>query len=65
MNYLPENDTGPDDAVHDYDGIFIYWSSEDVGGPKDGVASIYDVTPTLLSLFRIKPPANLRGNSLF
>jgi predicted AlkP superfamily phosphohydrolase/phosphomutase len=65
MNYLPENDTGPDDAVHDYDGIFIYWSSEYVGGPKDGVASIYDVAPTLLSLFRIKPPANLRGNSLF
>ena len=65
VNYLSENDTGPDDAVHDYDGIFIYWSCDGVGGPKDGLVSIYDVAPTLLDLYGIAPPANLKGRFLF
>jgi predicted AlkP superfamily phosphohydrolase/phosphomutase len=24
--YLDENDTGPDDAVHNWDGVFIFWN---------------------------------------
>ncbi len=51
--YLPENDTGPDDAVHDYDGIYIYY---DPGNPSHGEykdISIYDIKPLILDYFEI------------
>lgn len=61
--YLPENDTGPDDAVHDYDGVFILYdpsrnSSEEIR------CSIYDVFPTILDIYGLKPPVDVRGSSL-
>jgi len=54
-NYLPENDTGPDDAVHDYDGVFILWNNEGNIERKNLNASIYQITPTILQLLRINP----------
>ncbi|GBC70063.1 hypothetical protein HRbin01_01771 [archaeon HR01] len=64
-NYLPENDIGPDDAVHDYDGVLIYRPAEGVAAPTSGRATIYDVAPTLLSLYGIDPPQTMRGVRLF
>jgi predicted AlkP superfamily phosphohydrolase/phosphomutase len=60
--YLPENDTGPDDAVHAKDGIFIYKS----GGirPGFGRASILDVAPTVLKSMGLSVPTNMRGNPI-
>lgn len=49
--YLPENDTGPDDSVHDYYGIYVY-SDPDLkirGFYRD--LSIYDIFPTLAEYF--------------
>lgn len=54
-----ENDTGPDDANHNYDGIFIM-SGNRVGGPLTGL-NILDVAPTVLSLFGINVPPDLEG----
>ncbi len=52
--YLDENDTGPDDAVHDYDGIFIWYSREfNKSVTLDGV-SIYDVAPTILTYYDLE-----------
>ncbi len=54
--YLEENDTGPDDAVHDYDGIFIWYRRNDsLSRPVelDGV-SIYDVFPTILKYYGLE-----------
>jgi len=58
-----ENDTGPDDANHAQDGLYI------VAGP--GVeargradAHLLDIAPTVLELLGIEAPAGMRGRSL-
>ncbi|MCC6019142.1 MAG: alkaline phosphatase family protein [Candidatus Verstraetearchaeota archaeon] len=61
--YLPENDTGPDDAVHDYDGIFILYD------PRKGMSgkvniTIYDVAPTILKLMGLQVPRSMEGKAL-
>ncbi|HKY76569.1 MAG TPA: alkaline phosphatase family protein [Acidimicrobiia bacterium] len=66
--YTFENDTGPDEANHDWDGIFLM---NDVGcrrggiapGRKDGL-QIYDVGPTVRSLFGLPPDPEAVGRSL-
>jgi len=61
--YLPENDTGPDDAVHDYDGIFIlYDPKKNVSGRVD--ITIYDVAPTVLKLMGLQVPRGMEGRAL-
>jgi len=46
--YLPENDTGPDDAVHDKYGLYIYHDPErDYGGRRLDI-TIYQVAPLVL-----------------
>jgi predicted AlkP superfamily phosphohydrolase/phosphomutase len=44
--YLPENDTGPDDAVHSQHGIFIIYDPGN--GRKRMDANIVDIAPTVL-----------------
>lgn len=61
--YLPENDTGPDDAVHDYDGIYILYNSQ-TGVKGERNASILDIAPTILDIMNIPVPANMQGRSL-
>ena len=48
--FLEENDTGPDDAVHDWEGVYMLHDPEGrFSGEKE--ASIYDIAPTILKLF--------------
>jgi len=60
-----ENDTGPDDANHAQQGMFIL-SSRLPGAPRGERSGmrIYDVLPTLCDLLEITPPAGLSGRSL-
>jgi predicted AlkP superfamily phosphohydrolase/phosphomutase len=61
-----ENDTGPDEANHDWFGIFVL-SSVDGTPPMTGDLgdlSIYDVAPTLLRLFDRPVPADMIGTPL-
>ncbi len=44
--YLAENDTGPDDAVHNYDKIFIIANLKEKVGRNIGTKNILDITPT-------------------
>ncbi len=60
--FLEENDTGPDDAVHDWDGIYIFYDPESRVAARQGAREIYDVAPTILDIFNI--PHGLRGRSL-
>ncbi len=46
--YLQENDTGPDDAMHAEDGMFIL-HRKGLGKTKKDI-SIYDISPTLLHI---------------
>jgi len=61
-----ENDTGPDEANHDWHGLFIL-STNGAPAPLTGAVSdavIYDVAPTLLSLMGQAVPDGLAGRSL-
>ena len=62
-----ENDTGPDDANHDYNGIFILDERGARAGTKrgrvDGLA-LYDVAPTVLKMFGLNPPPEMIGRSI-
>jgi predicted AlkP superfamily phosphohydrolase/phosphomutase len=61
-----ENDTGPDEANHDWFGIFIL-STVGAAAPLRGAlpdVSIYDIAPTLLRLSGLPVPEGLAGRSL-
>ncbi|MER3445438.1 MAG: phosphodiesterase [Candidatus Dadabacteria bacterium] len=66
--YTFENDTGPDEANHDWQGIFILnemgCRAGIEGGYREGYR-IYDIGPTVLTLFGMKlKDNNLVGKSL-
>jgi predicted AlkP superfamily phosphohydrolase/phosphomutase len=62
--HLPENDTGPDDAVHDKMGLYIYYDPrKDMGGRKQDMR-IVDVAPTLLKRMGVPVPADMEGRPL-
>jgi predicted AlkP superfamily phosphohydrolase/phosphomutase len=61
--YLEENDTGPDDAVHDYNGIYILYDDASPGGRKKG-ASIIDIAPTVLKLLGGPAVPDLQGQAI-
>ncbi len=59
-----ENDTGPDDANHDYHGIFIMADPEipeTMRGVRLDGCSVYDIAPTVLTCLGIKPPEDMLG----
>jgi predicted AlkP superfamily phosphohydrolase/phosphomutase len=58
--YLPENDTGPDDAVHAQEGIFILCDPRS-GRKVSRNADILDIAPTVLDLMGIPAPADMKG----
>ncbi len=60
-----ENDTGPDDANHDYHGVFIM-TDPDIpellkGSQIEGL-SLFDVAPTVLDRLGMSPPDGMVGN---
>ena len=62
--YLRENDTGPDDAVHDWNGIMIYRDPKrSAGRPLEG-AKLIDVAPTILKLMGASVPPDLDGRPI-
>ncbi len=61
--YLPENDTGPDDAVHAQEGIYIIYTPwETLKERKD--AHILDIAPTILNLMDIPIPKDMEGKPI-
>ena len=59
--YLKENDTGPDDAVHDYYGIYIIYNPNKQIGKNLGTKNILDIAPTSLKVLGIEIPEDLEG----
>ncbi len=55
-----ENDTGPDDANHAKEGVCIVSGPGVQPGRRDGL-SIYDITPTILRMFDLPIPLEMRG----
>ena len=62
--YLDENVTGPDDAVHDYNGVFIIYDPSKEKGEKLDEKNILDIAPTILKIFGITIPKDLEGKSI-
>ena len=58
-----ENDTGPDDANHAQDGLYVVAGPGfDATGRAD--AHLLDIAPTVLEILEIEAPAGLRGRPL-
>lgn len=62
--YLYENDTGPDDANHAQEGIFIWHSPDGRRPAARELYSIYDIAPTLLRFFELEIPNEMIGAAL-
>jgi len=61
--YTFENDTGPDDANHAENGIYIYTPPErNLGGKKLPDSQLMDFAPTVLDLFDLPIPTDMQGN---
>jgi predicted AlkP superfamily phosphohydrolase/phosphomutase len=58
-----DNDTGPDDANHAQEGVFI-WHGRGKGTVSEGPISIYDVAPSILDYFNIAVPKEMIGKVL-
>ncbi|MGH9361839.1 MAG: alkaline phosphatase family protein, partial [Thermoanaerobaculia bacterium] len=62
--HAAENDTGPDDANHDFHGLFILKGpSVAARGERPG-ARITDILPTALGILGVEAPADLEGRDL-
>src|SRR5208283_5070087 len=62
--FLDENDTGPDDAVHSFDGIIAYFDPQHPQKRDLGVQAILDVAPTLYRLMHA-PAASRTSSTAF
>lgn len=63
--YTFENDTGPDDANHAHNGLFILYDPQSSGGGRIVKGrQLMDVAPTLLELMGMPIPADMQGKRL-
>ena len=58
-----ENDTGPDDANHAHEGLYVL-TAEGAEPGRGEERSILDIAPTLLTLLGEPVPAEMEGSSL-
>jgi predicted AlkP superfamily phosphohydrolase/phosphomutase len=58
-----ENDTGPDDANHAHEGLYVLAADGAPPGPGPE-RDIRDVAPTLLELLGVPVPAEMEGSSM-
>jgi predicted AlkP superfamily phosphohydrolase/phosphomutase len=58
-----DNDTGPDDANHDRDGVCVICGPGVPAGKRDDL-EIYDIAPTILARTGIAGAAGMRGRAL-
>jgi predicted AlkP superfamily phosphohydrolase/phosphomutase len=62
--HLYENDTGPDDANHAQEGIFITSMKLEEPVAQKNPYSIFDIAPTVLDYFGIDIPEDMIGETL-
>jgi predicted AlkP superfamily phosphohydrolase/phosphomutase len=59
--FVAENDTGPDDAVHSFDGIYSISTVRSGAGARGPTERIIDIAPTVLSLLGVVIPESMQG----
>lgn len=62
--YADENDTGPDDANHAQEGLFILYDPSQKGRGRVTPAQIVDIAPTVLSLMGLPVPGDMIGKAI-
>lgn len=62
--FLSENDTGPDDSVHSFNGVFLM--AEPGRAPQGKIAdqSIIDIGPTILHRMGVAAPPKVQGRPI-
>jgi predicted AlkP superfamily phosphohydrolase/phosphomutase len=61
--YTFENDTGPDDANHAVNGVWIYSPPQrNLGGKKLPATQLMDFTPTVLNIFNMPIAPEMQGS---
>ncbi len=58
-----ENDTGPDDANHAQEGLYIYYHPRCQGRGRGPTQHLMDIAPTILDLMEVPVPPNMQGQS--
>jgi predicted AlkP superfamily phosphohydrolase/phosphomutase len=62
--FLSENDTGPDDAVHSFDGVFAFADPQRRTREHLPPQQILDIAPTLLQHLGIPVPPTMQGRPI-
>lgn len=55
-----DTEIGPDDSVHDYDGILVMSPAGNAGGRVEG-AQVMDIAPTILDTLGVPVPREMEG----
>lgn len=61
--HTSENDTGPDDANHAQEGLYIYYDPKSRGQGRGPRHHLMDVAPTILELMGLPIPSEMQGRS--
>jgi predicted AlkP superfamily phosphohydrolase/phosphomutase len=59
-----ENDTGPDDANHSWDGILALCGAQVPAAGRVEGAQVRDVARTVMALFGLAPPETMGGRNI-
>jgi predicted AlkP superfamily phosphohydrolase/phosphomutase len=62
--FLAENDTGPDDSVHSFDGIYSISRPTDGVGVRGPTQKLIDIGPTILDLMGVPIPEAVQGRPI-
>ena len=58
-----ENDTGPDDANHAQEGLYIYYDPKAAGQGQGPRRHLMDIAPTILEIMGVPIPLDMQGQS--
>jgi len=62
--FLEENDTGPDDSVHSFEGVYALAGPSGSSPGPGPTHSIIDIAPTLLKRMGVEPPTTMQGRPI-
>ncbi len=62
--FLDENDTGPDDSVHSFEGIYVVDRPQVGAGVLGPTENLIDIGPTILSLMGVPVPPEVQGRPI-